>query len=191
MFTKEEQRYGRNKSTVISHGFINSGEYRRKFDNISKDKELNKLLYTLAKKMLNHRSGSLYEDMYWIDIDKREIVCEVVDSTVESKIEYTSRIRKIVEKKKGLLTIHSHPNSFPPSLDDFNSACTNGYGVGIVCGHNGSIFVYHSNEIIPEESYYFLMSDFQKAGYNAYDSQLLTLKELSQRYEIVCRKVGV
>lgn len=191
MFAKEEQRYGRNKTTTISHSFINGGEYRRKFDDISKDKEINKLLYCLAKKMLNHRSGTLYEDMYWIDMDKVEVVCEVVDSTVESKIEYSARIRKIVEKKKGLLTIHSHPNSFPPSLDDFNSACVNGYGAGIVCGHNGDIFVYQSYEIIPKESYYYLMNAFQKDGYNVYDAQLLTLEELSRRYDIACRKVGV
>ena len=114
MFAKEEQRYGRNKSTAISHSFINSGEYRRRFDDLSQDKEINKLLYVLAKKMLNHRSGTLYEDMYWIDMDKVEVVCEIIDSTAESKIEYTTRIRKIVENKKGLLTIHSHPNSFPP-----------------------------------------------------------------------------
>ena len=50
MFAKEEQRYGRNKATTISHSFINSGEYRKRFDNISKDKEINKLLYDLAKK---------------------------------------------------------------------------------------------------------------------------------------------
>ena len=35
------------------------------------------------------------------------------------------------------------------------------------------------------------MNDFQKDGYNAYDAQLLTLEELSRRYDIVCRKVGV
>ena len=190
MFAKEEQRYGRNKSTAISHSFINSGDYRKKSDNISQDKEINKLLYHLAKKMLNHRSGTLYEDMYWIDMDKVEVVCEIVDSTIESKIEYTAKIKRIVDNRKGLLTIHSHPNSFPPSLDDFNSACANGYGAGIVCGHNGDIFVYQSFEIIPEESYYYLMSDFQKDGYNAYEAQLLTLEELSKRYDIVFRKVG-
>ena len=149
MIAKEEQRYGRNKTTVISHGFIESGEYRRRFDEVSKDKEINKLLYVLAK------------------------------------------IRKIIEKNKGLLTIHSHPNSFPPSLDDFNSACANGYGAGVVCGHNGDVFVYQSYEIIPEESYYYLMNSFRKDGYNAYDAQLRTLEELSKRYDIVCRKVGV
>ena len=67
--SKEEQRYGRNKNTVINHAYINSGEYRKKFDKISDNKKLNKLLYQLAKAMLEHRSGTLYEDMYWVDAE--------------------------------------------------------------------------------------------------------------------------
>ena len=67
MLSKEEQRYGRNKETVINHSYIEGGEYRKKFDRISDDMELNKLLYQLAKKMPVHRSDTLYEDMYWID----------------------------------------------------------------------------------------------------------------------------
>ena len=66
---QEKQRYGRNKETIINHSFINSGEYRKKFDEISDDKELNRKIYQIAKKMLMHRSGTLLEDMYWIDID--------------------------------------------------------------------------------------------------------------------------
>lgn len=50
LLSKEEQRYGRNKETLVNHSYIESGEYRRKFDNISDNAELNKLLYQLAKK---------------------------------------------------------------------------------------------------------------------------------------------
>ena len=35
---KELQRYGRNKKTLIEHSYIESGEYRRKFDKISNNK---------------------------------------------------------------------------------------------------------------------------------------------------------
>ena len=38
----EQQRYGRNKDTIINHTYIESGEYRNKFDGISDDKELNR-----------------------------------------------------------------------------------------------------------------------------------------------------
>ena len=33
----EYQRYGRNKKTIINHTYINSGEYRNKFDKITKN----------------------------------------------------------------------------------------------------------------------------------------------------------
>lgn len=72
----EEQRYGRNKNTSVNFSYIESGEYRRKFDAISNNIELNRLLYKLAKKMLKHRSGTLYEDMYWIDLDTLEVIAE-------------------------------------------------------------------------------------------------------------------
>ena len=69
----EYQRYGRNKDTVINSTYINSGEYRRKFDKITKNDESNRILYSKAKEMLFHRSGTLFEDMYWIDGDTGEI----------------------------------------------------------------------------------------------------------------------
>ena len=77
--SKEEQRYGRNKETVIDHAYINSGQYRKKFDYISSDRSLNRLVYNLAKEMLYHRSGTRYEDMYWIDMNTVKIVYKVVE----------------------------------------------------------------------------------------------------------------
>ncbi len=62
MFFFESQRYGRNKSTMINKSYIESGEYRRKFDRITDDANLARLLYNKAKEMLYHRSGTEYED---------------------------------------------------------------------------------------------------------------------------------
>ena len=36
-----------------------------------------------AKEMLKHRSGTLYEDMYWIDGDTGEIVASALDEKIE------------------------------------------------------------------------------------------------------------
>lgn len=69
----ENQRYGRNKNTTINHLYINSGEYRRKFDKVTENKELSRLIYSKAKEMLFHRSGTLLEDMYWIDVDTGKV----------------------------------------------------------------------------------------------------------------------
>lgn len=82
----ENQRYGRNKSTTINNAYIESGEYRRKFDNMTDNSEVNRSLYNCAKTALKHRSGTAYEDMYWIDSVTGRILLSVTDSTDERAI---------------------------------------------------------------------------------------------------------
>ena len=36
--------------------------------------KLNRLIYEKAKEMLSHRSGRLFEDMYWFDFETEMIV---------------------------------------------------------------------------------------------------------------------
>ena len=80
---KEEQRYGRNKETAINHAYINSGEYRIKFDKITDNPDVNKTLYYAAKQALIHRSGTRYEDMFWGDKTTGKVVGKILDSTIE------------------------------------------------------------------------------------------------------------
>ena len=76
----EFQRLGRNKSTQINKTYINSGEYRKKFELLSDSKELNRLIYKLAKKMLKHRTGTEFEDMYWVDLDTLMVVAKELNA---------------------------------------------------------------------------------------------------------------
>ena len=46
--TRADQRYGRNKKTQINHSYINSSEYRRRFDDITSLDKLNRLIYEKA-----------------------------------------------------------------------------------------------------------------------------------------------
>lgn len=41
----EQQRKGRNKNTIIDYNYISSNRYRKKFDYISNDKKLTKIIY--------------------------------------------------------------------------------------------------------------------------------------------------
>lgn len=149
----EGQRYGRNKDTVINHTYINSGSYRRKFDFISNSSELNRLIFQLSKKMLEHRSGTKFEDMYWIDAAHRTVIAEETESCSEEQIVYSNSIRSKIQKYDNLITLHSHPNSYPPSINDLNSNFINHYGLGIVVCHDGKIFKYASNQEIREDYY--------------------------------------
>lgn len=84
--------------------------------------------------------------LYWIDYDECEVVAKEIDSRIERKILYSDATKRIIETYKNsldktLITIHFHPSSFPPSIDDFMANYDNDYTLGLVVCHNGSIFV--------------------------------------------------
>lgn len=149
----EYQRYGRNKETVIDHTYIDSGEYRNKFDSITDNISVNRILYAKAKEMLNHRSGTKYEDMYWIDGTTGKVIASALNERQESGIQYTDAILKAISGKSGLIAFHTHPNSMPPSVADFNSMLIHGYSIAFVLCHDGTIIQYVSNEKISEVLY--------------------------------------
>lgn len=185
----ECQRYGRNKDTTIDHAYINSGEYRNKFDNISENAQLNRLIYKIAKEMLNHRSGSEYEDMYWIDVETNEIIAKEISQRNPRSVQYSYRTKKKVKNREGLLTIHSHPYSFPPSIEDFNSNYNNNYGVGIVCCHDGKVYMYSSNEEVNVVYYKLKVEELLKVGYNDIEAQIRALDIMMQNFDIKYREV--
>ena len=82
-----------------------------------------------------------------------------------------------------MLTIHSHPNSFPPSLEDFNSNYMNRNGLGIVCGHDGKVFRYSADERIERETYNFYEKRYYSQLRNEYEAQekaWMKLKEFNK-----------
>ncbi len=99
----EYQRYGRNKDTLVNKTYIDSGEYRRKFDNATENAFVNKSLYDSAKASLKHRSGTLYEDMYWIDGNSGKVIFSVTDSTTEEGIPYTDSIKHHVKASNNII----------------------------------------------------------------------------------------
>ena len=50
----EYQRYGRNKNTLINKSYIDGGSYRKKYDKLTDNAEVNKALYDSAKAALKH-----------------------------------------------------------------------------------------------------------------------------------------
>lgn len=185
----EQQRKGRNKETIVNSAYINSGEYKRKFDNIADNAELSRLLYKLAKNMLIHRSGTEFEDMYWIDLDEIRVIAEETNSLVKKRIIYSNKIIKKIQLCKNIITIHSHPDSFPPSIADFNSNYDHNYVVGIVACHNGKLYMYSANERINEDYYKLVVEGFLKIGYNEEEAQIKALENLQINFDIKFKEV--
>lgn len=180
----EYQRYGRNKNTLVNSTYIESGEYRRKFDNATDNAEVNKALYDNAKKALRHRSGTAFEDMYWIDSNTGKTILAVEDSKEERAIIYNERIMKTIRNESDIITLHTHPSSMPPSASDLNSCFRNGYKKGFVACHNGRVFGYTANEEINERIYNMYVERFTKDGYDEFGAQMRALNKLSQTYDV-------
>lgn len=139
--------------------------------------------------MLLHRSGTEYEDMYWIDLINGKIVCKITDSKYKKKILYTTTIKKMIKKSENLLTIHTHPDSFPPSIDDINSNYDHNYEIGIVICHDGRIYMYSAEERINVNYYKLTVEDYLKNGYNEDTAQIEALKELQKKFSIYFKEV--
>ena len=186
---QESQRYGRNKDTTINHSYLNSGEFRKKFDQISDDKNLNRKVYQIVKKMLQHRSGTHYEDMYWIDIDSLEIVASETDQKSHSKIKYSKATKKSIAKYENLLVVHTHPDNMPPSINDFNSALHNKYQICLVCCHDGRIFMYQSNNYVIEFFYRNTVAKYRKRGFSEFEAQMKALSVFQEDGDIFLKEV--
>lgn len=184
--TLEYQRYGRNKSTLVNAAYLSSGEYRNKFDHITDDPAVNRILYAKAKEMLLHRSGTMVEDMYWFDRHTGEIAASVTDQAeaVTEQIVYTKAVRKAISSRPGLIAMHTHPQSLPPSASDFNAAYQNQYSVSLVLCHDGKIFQYWADQTISERMYIAYLQSFMKDGFPEYDAQWKALENLKRTYRI-------
>jgi hypothetical protein len=185
----EASRYGRDKSLTIDHTYIESGEFRRKFDKISDNKELNRNLYQVAKAMLKHRSGTEFEDMYWLDAQTGKVFAEITDMCEPNKVVYSSEFMGKYGQIAQKVTIHNHPRSMPPSIGDFESAYRNCYSNGIVVCHDGTLFLY-KNITAPSESLYDELTDDNRSlGYSEYTSEKMALTEMASRGLIVFKEV--
>lgn len=182
----EYQRYGRNKTTLVNKTYIDGGEYRRKYDNATENTKVNKSLYDCAKQALKHRNGTVYEDMYWIDSETGDIIASEINSQTQQKIVYSEATKKVVSshEKNKIITVHTHPNSMPPSAADFNSCYRNGYKRGYVACHDGKVFAYTSEQEISEELYSLYISSYISEGMSEYEAQIKTLEKLKENHLI-------
>ena len=146
-------------------------------------------MYKEVKKMLNHRSGTSFEDMCWIDLDSLRVVAKETNSITEKKIIYSSATENIIKNYNNLLTIHTHPDSFPPSISDLNSNYDHGYVIGIVACHDGKVYIYSANERINENYYKLVVEGYLKGGYNEDEAQIMALKEIQKNFDISFKEV--
>ncbi len=129
--------------TVVNKKMLKSSQYRKKFENVSENTKLNRTAWKISKRMLEHRSGSRYEDLAFIDsVTGKSIVNE--NYNAESKAKPNKAMQKMVKDADygTIIAIHNHPGSSVPSLADLMVCVNRGYLFGLVACHDGKIYKY-------------------------------------------------
>ena len=151
----EEREKSRDKDReyAVNWEKVKSPEYKQKFIKLVNDEELADRLYQKAIDILEHRSGTDFEDIHLIDSKSKKVVAsqtktETVSVSDEADrhqhVIYNDEMKRAIKKAepKQLISIHNHPENYPPSGSDFASAFRNGYGYGVIACHNGDIYGY-------------------------------------------------
>ncbi|HEX3022207.1 MAG TPA: minor capsid protein [Lachnospiraceae bacterium] len=188
----ENQKSKPNQDTVIDKKYINSKEYHDIFKRLTENQEVNETIYRCSKEMLRHRSGTLFEDMYFIDINTGKVIASSKDINIERTVGYNKEIKKALKEydMTQVIAIHNHPSGMPPSAGDFNSAMKNGYSKCFTIGHDGSIIEYSKgNKLINKLSYEQRLA-LERIRNDEYDAQIATLNVLTARAGIYYKEIA-
>lgn len=175
----------------VDFGYIYSPEYRKKFNNITDNSDVNNLLYKKALDMLEHRHNTPYEDIHLISYGKSEVVASNTYSktpyTVESHITIENAVKRSVAND--LIGIHNHPSNLPPSGGDIAVAFDRKYKIGVIACHNGDIYIYRQKKEINSRIYDLAVEKYLKRGYNIYAAYDEALNDLKERYGVSWTKI--
>ena len=134
----------------VATDFVESDHYGALFNNIADSAEADQSILSAAKTALNHRNGTDCEDLILLDSKTGEVLYKLDYCDVPHGVNYDDKINAVIEKAhaegKEIISLHNHPQSYPPSLDDGASAFAHGYKKGVVVTHDGRVFVYSPAE---------------------------------------------
>ena len=129
--------------------YINSDQYRAKFNSISKNPALNQAIYKYCKAAITHQSGSYKEDLTILRLDGSFV--GQTSGKVDNETQYGRSLSSAVTSAEPytLVSIHNHGTNLPPTGADFSSAGYHKYAFGIVACHDGKVYYYSSAHTRP------------------------------------------
>ena len=129
--------------TIVNKHDIESPEYRKLFENFDESSKVKRIMYNESKTMLDHRTGTKYEDLTFIDSNTGDFITRN-NFDKESQVEPTRRMYRMLRESEphSIIAIHNHPKSGTPSIDDIGCAYSRQYKYGVIACHNGSLFRY-------------------------------------------------
>lgn len=143
--------------------------------------------HTMVSRMLRHRSGTPFEDLYVFDLTEGEVLACVLDASKPFEVmpsrEMRRRMSKALEEGHEVVTVHNHPGSSAPSYADLLSLHRNGASYGVIACHDGSFYRY-SRVKDTKPDFDIEDENLFERFYNSFQSKPTFLGELEKRYGI-------
>lgn len=181
---QEESKYLYD-ATVINP-VIKTAKYRNLYNNLDESTDVQRTACERARTMLNHRNGTKFEDLTFIDsVTGKHLTRD--DYNVENEVMPSRRMRSMVTKNEPytIIAVHNHPGSSVPSIADIESAYRHKYKYGVVACHNGTVMKYEVlgeyNEVIVG----ILLDNANKNLYNGNEEELAKTLELLRAENIL------
>ena len=128
----------------VNFDLVNSKLYHDRFEKLTAHKTLDEALYKRATLMLEHRSGTPYEDIAMLDSRTGYVLMEntMAAGTMLHRCSLTLEQAKILRTLENTFEIlHNHPGSSRPSSADIRGLFMRDKASGstVVC-HNGDVY---------------------------------------------------
>ncbi|WP_303815340.1 minor capsid protein [Selenomonas ruminantium] len=155
---------GQRNNYTVKFDLVNSKVYHDKFEGLTGRKVVDEAIYKQAAAMLEHRSGSPYEDIAMLDARTGEILAE--NATASGDMKFRSGLtekqsKSLHDKGKKFEIIHNHPNSSIPSSNDIRWLYKRELAMAsTIVGHDG--IVYRMEKLKPYAEIDDFMDDLYK-----------------------------
>ncbi len=163
---------------------IQSVEYNKNFNKVTDNPRVAAALETRAKWALSNRDNSDTEEIYAIDAATGDEIARITDQNIKGGVRRTNSFSVALSKYrdgKGVIILHNHPHSMPPSIADLNALVSSPKAMGVIAGHDGSVFLYSApKKEIPVREYLIAIRKYRE--YSEFTAQEKALKDLCQLY---------
>ena len=143
-YTNAAKVYEARMNAVVKinlHGRTYRKRAREAFDGLLTDEQLGAL-----QRMLKHRSGTVYEDIYAFNMTTGKVIGSNTNHKVPNESPITDKMRldmtRAIDASEEVVIVHNHPGSSLPSYTDINCLIKTKSTYGVIACHDGSFYVF-------------------------------------------------
>lgn len=167
---------------------VNSHEYTEALLSVFPKGQAGRTARKVATDILAHREGTLYEDIYFINIKTGEVGAATTDYDAPSRVEYNDHTIKVLSRNDGqkYISIHNHPQGSPPSLVDMNNLYQRRDKVvgAVILGFDGTIYYYENKSGLIAENDYADALSMYKSAKSKIAQEWMAWQQLQKKYKI-------